>query len=104
MLRTAGRWRGPYLNPADLTQCQGCSTSLHCLALSSPTSPCHHPTCCAVISAEATSFVSLVFLPLSLSGSCKETCHLEMAPSPTPRDIFTQAQQPLHLFTHSFIQ
>ena len=52
--------------------------------------------------AEAVSFVNLVFLPLSMSGSCNETCHLEMTPSPPPRDASTQPQLPPHLLTHSF--
>ena len=49
---------------------------------SSPTSPCRHPH--LSFPAEAASIVSLIFLPLSLSGACNATCHLEMAPSPLP--------------------
>lgn len=88
MLKAANKWRGLHLNPASLTQCQCSPTSQNCLALSSPTSPRHHPhPRLPSFPAEAASFVSLIFLPLSLSGNCNETCHLEMAPSPLPETL-----------------
>lgn len=70
------------MNLADLTRCQDSSASQNCLAQSTPISPCRHPH--LSFPAEAASIVSLVFLPLSLSGGCNATCHLEMAPSPLP--------------------
>lgn len=87
MPRAAGKERDPRLN---LTLCLGFSTSQNCLALSSSTSPCRHPhPPPPSFPAEAASFVSLVFLPLSLSDSCDETCHLEMAPAPLQRCLRT---------------
>lgn len=91
VLRAAGEERGLHLNPASQTGCRCSTTSHNCLSA---------PPTTTVIPAEAVAFVSFVFLPLSLSGSCNETCHLEMTPSPPPRDVF----MPPQLLADSFIQ
>lgn len=89
------------MNLAYLTRCQDSSASQNCLARSAPLSPCRHPH--LSFPPEAASVVSLVFLPLSLSGGCNATCHLEMAPSPLPE---RPAHSPSCCFTcsltHSF--